>query len=148
MHLRRFWVDHGSIINSYTADQQVTPNNNNDEIFRLNNIKTWEGKKSRKITFRQMPISVDERTGYVTSSRNNIPLHLCAVGTYNLTIGYWKDEDFTVIVGPRKMLEEPQRFCYFTASLQFTQTDRMPPKSLVFFFAIAFDLTGLNCKML
>uniref|UniRef100_A0A1I8EWV5 Uncharacterized protein n=1 Tax=Wuchereria bancrofti TaxID=6293 RepID=A0A1I8EWV5_WUCBA len=56
--------------------------------------------------------TVDQRTGNVTSSGN------------------WKNEDFTVKIGKRKMLAEPQKFCYYMPSLQFTQTDRKPPTSL------------------
>ncbi|VDN82103.1 unnamed protein product [Brugia pahangi] len=74
--------------------------------------------------------TVDKRTGNVTSSADNIPLHLCAFGTFNLTIGNWKNEDFTMKIGKRKMLAEPQKFCYYMPSLQFTKTDRKPPTSL------------------
>ncbi|CAG9538563.1 unnamed protein product [Cercopithifilaria johnstoni] len=74
--------------------------------------------------------TVDSFTGYVTPSKYNIPLHLCAVGSYNLTIGNWNKEDFTMKIGKREVLAEPEAFCYFIVSLEFKETDRKPPTSL------------------
>ncbi|KAM3718875.1 Methylenetetrahydrofolate--tRNA-(uracil-5-)-methyltransferase TrmFO [Dirofilaria immitis] len=73
---------------------------------------------------------VDMQTGNTIFSKNNIPLHLCAIGTYNVTIGSWKNEDFKMKTGKRKLLAEPQKFCYYMASLQFKRTDRNPPTTL------------------
>uniref|UniRef100_A0A915PDX8 Uncharacterized protein n=1 Tax=Setaria digitata TaxID=48799 RepID=A0A915PDX8_9BILA len=81
----------------------------------------------RKFVY-SMP-TVDEYTGKVISSANNIPLHLCAIGSFNITIGDWKKQNFVTHLATRKMLAEPRKFCYFTASLQFEQTDREPPTS-------------------
>ncbi|KAL3995254.1 hypothetical protein ACH3XW_25265 [Acanthocheilonema viteae] len=74
--------------------------------------------------------TVSKVTGNLISTGLNTPLHLCAIGTYNVTIGNWKKEDFTVKIGKRELLAEPQKFCYFIASLQFKQTERKPPTSL------------------
>lgn len=77
-------------------------------------------------------ISVNDHTGNVAPSSNNIPLHFCAIGTFNLTIGNWTNDDFTMKIGKRELLAKPEKFCYFIASLQFKQTDRKPPTSLVY----------------
>ncbi|VDM93218.1 unnamed protein product [Onchocerca ochengi] len=96
-------------------------------------FNSFTGISGRPWMFRKYIYSkptVNEQTENEVFSENNIPLHLCAIGTYNLTIGNWKNEDFTMKLGKRKLLAEPQKFCYYTASLQFEQTDRKPPTSL------------------
>ncbi|VBB34161.1 unnamed protein product, partial [Acanthocheilonema viteae] len=102
--------------------------------------------------------TVSKVTGNLISTGLNTPLHLCAIGTYNVTIGNWKKEDFTVKIGKRELLAEPQKFCYFIASLQFKQTERKPPTSHIFpcmsqlysylmiYFNRRFDDTYIKCS--
>uniref|UniRef100_A0A0R3RJS1 Uncharacterized protein n=1 Tax=Elaeophora elaphi TaxID=1147741 RepID=A0A0R3RJS1_9BILA len=124
---------------SYASENaKAWTNNPNIRSFRealLYDFKTIEFFRvlGRPWTYRKYVYSrpiADELTGNIVPSINNTPLHLCAVGIYNVTIGGWKNEDFEMKVGKRQILAEPQKFCYYTASLQFKETDRKPPTSL------------------
>ncbi|VDK89269.1 unnamed protein product [Litomosoides sigmodontis] len=103
----------------------------------LYNIRTDQFRRisGRPWTYRKYIYSmprVNELTGNVTPTKDNIPLHFCAIGAYNVTIGSWSNDEFAMKTGKREVLGEPQKYCYFIASLQFQETDRKPPTSRIF----------------